>query len=141
MKKFHEQLLAENRVLWTAILSHPFLQETASGKISDRTFKTWMQQDYIFVKEAIPFVAVLLAKAPENLRPNFIQILAGLDQELGLFRKNAADKKVNLKKIEAAPTCHAYLQFLMATAYNGSFVEGLRYCMPAKSISGFPGWK
>lgn len=134
MKKFHDQLLTENQDLWRAILGHPFLQETASGRISDHTFKTWMQQDYLFVREAIPFVAILLAKAPESMRSQFIQILAGLDQELALFQKNAADKKVNLKKVDAAPTCHAYLQFLMATAYNGSFVEGFTVLYAAEKV-------
>jgi thiaminase len=134
MKKMHELLLAESADLWGAILQHPFLQETASGKISDSIFKTWMQQDYIFVREAIPFAAVLLAKSPENLRSNFVQILAGLDQELGLFRNNAQAQGVNLENIQAAPTCHAYLQFLMTTAYNCSFAEGFTVLYSAEKI-------
>ena len=134
MKKMHELLLAESADLWGATLQHPFLQETASGKISDSIFKTWMQQDYIFVREAIPFAAVLLAKSPENLRSNFVQILAGLDQELGLFRNNAQAQGVNLENIQAAPTCHAYLQFLMTTAYNCSFAEGFTVLYSAEKI-------
>ncbi|OGB60620.1 MAG: hypothetical protein A2Y94_03180 [Caldithrix sp. RBG_13_44_9] len=134
MRPFHEQLLSESKELWGAILHHPFLQETASGKISAHTFKTWMQQDFIFVQEAIPFVAVLLAKSPENLRTNFIQILSGLDQELGLFRKNAQAHGVNLDNLKAAPTCHSYLQFLMSTAYNCSFLEGFTVLYSAEKV-------
>jgi thiaminase len=134
MKKMHAQLLTESKDLWVAILQHPFLQETAGGKISDHIFKTWMQQDYIFVREAIPFAAVLLAKAPEKLRSNFIQILTGLDQELRLFRKNAQAQGVNLENIQATPTCHSYLQFLMTTAYNCSFTEGFTVLYSAEKI-------
>ena len=134
MKPFHEQLLLESKGLCEAILIHPFLQETARNKISTHTFKTWMQQDFIFVREAIPFVAVLLAKSPEDLRSNLIQIISGLDQELGLFRKNAEAHGISLDKIQPAPTCHSYLQFLMSTAYNGSFVEGFTVLYSAEKV-------
>ena len=124
MSNFHQKLLDQAQDIWNAILNHRFLKMTAEGSIPDKTFKTWIQQDYVFVQEAIPFVAVLLAKAPIHLRPIFIQILSGLDRELELFRKNASAHKVSLENVKPAPTCHSYNQFLMTTAYNGSFAEG-----------------
>ncbi|GAB4373410.1 MAG: TenA family protein [Calditrichia bacterium] len=124
MARFHQKLLKNSHPLWKKLLEHPFLKMTASGEIPEQTFKTWMQQDYVFVREAIPFVAILLAKAPLNLRTNFVQILNALDRELELFRQNAEKHGVDLSRVTAAPTCHAYLQFLMNTAYNGSFPEG-----------------
>lgn len=124
MSTFHEQLLEAAGSTWRAILSHRFLKMTADGTIPEDTFKTWMRQDYLFVREAVPFIAVLLAKAPVELRPNLSQVLAALDTELDLFRKNAETHGVNLENIEPSPTCHAYLQFLMATAYGRPFEEG-----------------
>ena len=124
MNKFHEQLLHQHQHLWNAMLNHPFLKKTAEGTIEDKTFKTWMRQDYIFVREAIPFMAVLLAKAPVEMRSMFVQIITGLEKELELFHKNAEAHGINLDNIEAAPTCHAYIQFLMNVAYNNSFEEG-----------------
>jgi thiaminase len=124
MKHFHNILLDGAANIWEAILKHPFLLQTADGSVSNDTFKTWMQQDYIFVREAIPFVSILLAKCPLFLRKNFIQIITGLDQELEMFEKNAREKGIDLTSVQAAPKCHAYIQFLMNTAYNLSFEEG-----------------
>lgn len=123
MDNFHQRLLSQAQDIWSAILNHHFLKMTAEGSIPDKTFKTWIQQDYVFVQEAIPFVAVLLAKAPIHLRPIFIQILSGLDRELELFRRNAAAHGVNLENVTPSPTCYSYSQFLMTTAYNSSFAE------------------
>ena len=123
MDNFHQRLLSQAQEIWSAILNHHFLKMTAEGSIPDKTFKTWIQQDYVFVQEAIPFVAVLLAKAPIHLRPIFIQILSGLDRELELFRRNATAHGVNLENVTPSPTCYSYNQFLMTTAYNSSFAE------------------
>jgi thiaminase len=125
MSDFHQRLLDQAQGTWNAILNHRFLKMTAEGSIPDTTFKTWIQQDYVFVREAIPFVAILLAKAPMHLRSNLIQVLSGLDQELELFRKNAAVHGVNLENVTPSPTCYAYNQFLISTAYNCSFPESL----------------
>ena len=153
MKRFHEQLLSESEEIWSAILKHPFLVKTAEGTIDTETFKTWIQQDFIFVREAIPFMAVLLAKGPRNLRSQFIQIMVGLDKELELFRNNARKYGVDLANIQPSPTCHAYIQFLMNTAYNASFEEGFTvlyaaekvyldsWMMVKKSLKGSSPWK
>ena len=134
MQKFHEQMLDQYKQIWASILAHPFLKKTAEGTIPDQTFKIWMQQDYIFIREAIPFMSVLLAKAPNSLRSNFIQIMAGLEQELELFRENAQKQGVVLDNIQPSPTCHAYIQFLMNTAYNLSFEEGFTVLYTAEKV-------
>lgn len=139
MSSFHQQLLKGTDEIWQKMLSHRFLNMTADGTIPDGTFKTWMRQDYIFVRDAIPFIAVLLAKAPVELRPNLTQVLPALDNELKLFRQNAEAHGVNLDDVQPAPTCHAYLQFLMATAYGRSFEEGFTVLYAAEKAY-FDSW-
>jgi thiaminase len=134
MQKFHQTMLKECADLWKVILEHPFLTLTAENKIPDHTFRTWMQQDYLFVREAIPFMAVMLAKSPVQLRSNFIEIMVGLDKELELFRKNARDHGISLDNIYPAPTSHAYIQFLMNTAYRQTFEEGFTVLYTAEKI-------
>lgn len=134
MEKFHQKMLNQSQEIWGKILNHHFLKMTADGSISDDTFKTWMQQDYIFVREAIPFIAILLAKAPLNLRTNFIEIISALNTELGMFHKNATNHGINLENISPFPTCHAYIQFLMNTAYNTSFEEGFTALYAAEQV-------
>ena len=130
MNNFHQELLDGAQEIWNAFLNHRFLKMTADGSIPDEAFKTWMQQDYIFVQEAIPFIAVLLAKAPISLRSNLIQVLSALERELELFRRNAATHGVELESAVPSPTCYAYVQFLLTTAYTCTFEEGFTvlYC-------------
>ena len=124
MNSFHERLLTTARPIWDAILSHPFLVSTADGSISERVFKTWMAQDYMFVSEEVPFRGVLISKAPPHLRPPLVDAVAALNRELELFREQARASGVSFDGIEMSPTCHAYVQFMIATAYRRSFAEG-----------------
>jgi formylaminopyrimidine deformylase / aminopyrimidine aminohydrolase len=48
------------------MLAHPFLTATAEGRIPDAAFATWMQQDYLFVAQAIRFFSILKAEAPKQ---------------------------------------------------------------------------
>lgn len=134
VSNFAKRLLDRGQEIWDAILNHRFLKMTADGSIPDQTFKNWIQQDYLFVQEAIPFIAVLLSKAPLNLRPAFIEILSALDRELEMFRKNAASHKVELENVTPSPTCYGYNQFLLSTAHNNSFAEGFTVLYAAEKV-------
>lgn len=120
---FHQRLLATARPLWEATLAHPFLAATADGTISDGVFKTWLLQDYFYVRELIPFMGVLIAKAPPALRPPLADAVVVFNRELDLFREQAEAHGVSLEGQEMSPTCHAYVQFLMATVYGRPFEE------------------
>ncbi len=120
---FHERVLEAARPVWTAMLNHPFLAETAKGTISDQTFKTWLVQDYFYVRELIPFMGVLIAKAPPGLRAPLTDAVVVFNRELALFREQAEAHGVVLEGQEMAPTCHAYVQFMLATAYSRPFEE------------------
>lgn len=120
----HQRLLSAAGSVWKAILGHPFLASTANGSISDQTFKTWIAQDYLFVREEIPFLGILIAKAPPELRAPLAEGVVDLNRELGLFRQQAEAHGVVLEGQAMSPTCHAYTQFLMATAYSRPFDEG-----------------
>ena len=49
---FHEDLLARAQLIWDSMLGHPFLKDTADGRIADAVFANWMQQDYLFASTA-----------------------------------------------------------------------------------------
>ncbi len=111
------------RSLWDRMLSHPFLLQTRDGSIPDEIFARWMRQDYLFVEAAVPFMAALLAKAPQRHRGPLAGVISALQKELALFEERARAVGVNLREGPASFTCHAYVQFLMATAYQGSYAE------------------
>lgn len=113
------------RPLWDRMLSHRFLLDTRDGTLPDATFAVWMRQDYLFVEAAIPFIAGLLAKAPEAHRAPLSGFLPALQTELRLFEERGAAAGVDLRGAPPSFTCHAYVQFLLATAYRASYAEGM----------------
>jgi thiaminase len=106
------------------MLSHRFLIQTRDGTLPRETFATWMRQDYLFVEAAIPFIAALLAKAPREHWEALSGIIPAFQKELKLFEERAAAVGVNLREGPVSFTCHAYIQFLLNTAYQASYAEG-----------------
>ncbi len=121
---FCADLLARVGPLWTRMLDHPFLLETRDGTLPDATFANWMRQDHVFVESAIPFMEALLAKAPVEHRKPLADAIAAFHRELELFRERAAAAAVDLEDVQPAFVCHAYVQFLLATASVASYSEG-----------------
>lgn len=120
----HTQLLSANQAAWAAMLQHPFLRMVADGSIPDEQFRTWIAQDYLFVQEFVPFLAVLLAKAPAMLRPPLIDALATIKHELELFERQAAAHQILLADVQPTSSCRDYVQFFLSTAYAGPFIDG-----------------
>lgn len=113
---FVEELHSRYEEDWQKMLAHPFLTETAEGAIPDERFINWVKQDYVFVREAIPFIALMIPKAPLAHREVLSDTITGLHQELELFEKMAADHEIELEDVEPAPTNLAYINFLLTTA-------------------------
>lgn len=107
--------------LWEAVRSHPFLLRTRNGTIPDETFAVWMRQDYLFVEAAIPFIAALIPRAPRHHWSPLAGVVSALEKELQLFEERARAVGVNLRGAPAAHPCHAYIQFLRATAAHASY--------------------
>lgn len=109
--------------LWDQMLQHRFLTQTRDGTIGHDTFATWMKQDYLFVEAAIPMMGVLIAKAPRAHREPLTQAVSALYDELELFRERGASVGVDLGDDAPSFTCHAYIQYLMATVYQAPYAE------------------
>ena len=120
---FVSEQLRRVKPLWDGMLQHRFLIETRDGRISDQRFAIWMRQDYLFVEAAIPFIAALIPRAPVRHWEALSGVIAALFKELKLFEERAAVVGVNLRGAAPSFTNHAYIQFLMASAYRGSYAE------------------
>lgn len=120
---FAAEQLARVKPLWDRMLDHRFLRQTRDGTIPFETFATWMRQDYLFVEAAIPFIASLIPKAPPEHWEAHGNVVAALQKELKLFEERAAAVGVDLRGAPPSFTCHAYIQFLTATAYRASYPE------------------
>ena len=120
---FTEQQLDRIRPLWDEMLDHRFLIQTRDGEIPDEVFANWMQQDYLFVEAAIPFIAALIPRGPRAHWAPHADVIKAFTTELELFEERAAAVGVDLRGAPPSFTCHAYIQFLMATAYQRSYAE------------------
>lgn len=120
---FTADQLQRVRPLWDRMLDHRFLRETRDGTIAHETFAIWMRQDYLFVEAGIPFVSALLPRAPRRHWAALSDVVAMLQKELVFFRERAEAVGVDLDDVRPSFTNHAYIQFLMATAYQGSYAE------------------
>lgn len=121
---FTSSLLDDHHALWRAVLDHRFLSETRKGTIDDDVFARWLRQDYRFVEAACPMLGVLISKAPAGHREALTEALSGLYDELDLFRERAEAAGIDLDAAEPGFTCHAYIQFLLATARGKSYPQG-----------------
>jgi thiaminase len=105
------------------MLTHRFLEETRDGTIPDGRFAVWMRQDYLFVEAAIPFIAALIPRAPRDHWEPLAGVITALEKELRLFEERAQAVGIDLRGTPPAFTNHAYIQFLMASAYRASYAE------------------
>jgi thiaminase/transcriptional activator TenA len=121
---FTAEQLQRIRPLWNAMLQHPFLIRTRDGEIARETFANWMRQDYLFVEAAISFMAALMPRAPRHHREPLVAAIQALQKELALFEERGQAAGVDLRSAPPSFTCHAYIQFLMATACLRSYAEG-----------------
>ena len=110
--RLHEKYEAD----WNKMLAHPFLVETANEAIPDERFANWIAQDYLFVREAVPFVAMMIPKAPLAHRKSLSDTVAGFQGELAVFERMAAEHGIVLEGVEPAPINLAYINWLRTTA-------------------------
>ena len=66
---------------------------------------------------------MLVSKAPVAISIQLASAIPALQAELELFER-WRERNVSFRKVQMSPTCHAYVQFMLATAYGASFEEG-----------------
>ena len=123
-----QQLLEAGADIWAAQKSHPFVVELAEGTLDSGAFEHWIRQDYRYLQDYARLFSVAGAKARDEETMRRLVGLAHsvLDTEMDLHRSFAADygiSRIDLEATEKAPTCVAYTNFLLRTAYEGSLAE------------------
>jgi thiaminase/transcriptional activator TenA len=120
---------------YAAILAHPFLTGLTDGTLPRASFRHFVVQDAHYLRGYARSLAVCAAKAPtQRDTVMFAQHAAGaiaaeqdlhaaLMGEMGGSAEAAAAEPV-------APTTRAYLSYLLATCYGGSFAEALGAVLP-----------
>ncbi|MBA0685102.1 hypothetical protein Goari_026642 [Gossypium aridum] len=113
-----ETWLRKHRHLYDGATRHPFIRSIRDGNIDISAFKTWLGQDYIFVRAFVPFVASVLTKAykgSDDANGDVEVILGGiaaLHDEISWFKKEAFKWGVQLSSIVPQKANQEYCRFL-----------------------------
>ncbi|XP_031497548.1 bifunctional TENA-E protein [Nymphaea colorata] len=114
-----ESWLQKHHESFVKATMHPFILSIKQGTINPSSFKTWLAQDYIFVREFVPFVASVLLKACKQVGdPDGCEMetilggLASLHDEISWFKKEASKWDVSISGIVAQEPNREYCRFL-----------------------------
>lgn len=125
---FSDQLLEDGDHIWAAQKDHPFVRELAAGTLDEAAFRHWVEQDYRYLLDYARLFSIAGSKARDEATMTHLLGVAHevLAHEMDLHRDFAADYGISsaeLESVEKAPTCVAYTNFLLRTAYEGSIAE------------------
>jgi thiaminase (transcriptional activator TenA) len=120
---------------YVSILKHPFLTGLADGTLEHQAFARYVAQDVHYLREYARCLAVVGAKAWSSAdTAMFDRHSAGaVEAELVLHETLLAalgPDNPTVTAEPATPTTQAYTSYLLATAYGGSFAEGLAAVLP-----------
>jgi thiaminase (transcriptional activator TenA) len=133
--RIRDVLWSDVEDVYAAILVHPFVAGLTDGTLPRDAFRHYIVQDAHYLRGYAKALAVCAAKAPdEDATVMFAQHAAGaiaaerdlhaaLMADMGSSAEDAASEPV-------APTTRAYVSYLLATAYGGSFAEAVGAVLP-----------
>ncbi|KAK2412133.1 hypothetical protein P8452_72583 [Trifolium repens] len=99
-----EAWLRKHRPVYNAATKHPFIRSIRDGTVQIHSFKTWLAQDYLFVREFVPFVASVLTKAcKESYDNDDVEVILGgmasLKDEISWFKREANKWGISLSEV------------------------------------------
>ncbi len=129
------QLWTEIAPTFEAILSHPFLTGLTDGTLDSEVFAQYVAQDVHYLRDYARVLAIVAAKAPTLADTAMFARHAAevFDVELVLHSALLPELGLDAAAIDqtpATPTTRAYTSYLLATAYGGSFADGLAAVLP-----------
>ncbi|CAA9438191.1 MAG: Thiaminase II involved in salvage of thiamin pyrimidine moiety, TenA subgroup with Cys in active site [uncultured Rubrobacteraceae bacterium] len=134
-KGFTGELWRSIEDLYTEILSHSFLRGLTDGTLPGESFRFYVLQDAIYLREYARALSLAGVRSPdENALVMFNEHSAGaISVERSLhegFLKDLGITQEEAEATEASPTTLAYTSFLMRTAALGDYPEVLGAVLP-----------
>ncbi|KAJ0979910.1 hypothetical protein J5N97_015384 [Dioscorea zingiberensis] len=107
----------KHRRMYDQATHHPFILSIRDGAVDYSNFKRWLGQDYIFVRQFIPFVASVLLKSwKESDEESDMEVLLGgmasLNDEISWFKRQADKWDVHLHSVVPQQANLNYCMFL-----------------------------
>ncbi|KWX20988.1 thiaminase II [Mycolicibacterium wolinskyi] len=129
------RLWQETEATYAAIVAHPFLTGLTDGTLDEKVFAHYVAQDAHYLRDYARALAIVAAKAPTLADTAMFARHAAevFDVELGLHNELLPELGLDPAELDStpvAPTTRAYTSYLLATAYGGSFADGLAAVLP-----------
>jgi thiaminase (transcriptional activator TenA) len=126
------------RPLVDAQLRHPTVRGIADGTLDEAVFRSWLEQDYLFLLDYVRVFSRLAWQAPDHHVGDLVDLAhSTLHDELELHRTLAAPFGADLENAVKGPACAAYTDFLLASAADyGIGLAALYPCMWGYSTLG-----
>lgn len=112
-------------------LAHPVLRGIADGTLDTAVFRSWLEQDYLYLLDYTRVFAKLAVGAPAEHLGDLVDLAhSTVHDELSLHRELAAPFGADLEGARPSPQCTAYTGFLLdAAADHGVGLAALLPCM------------
>ncbi|MFF0865272.1 TenA family protein [Nonomuraea sp. NPDC003560] len=124
-----ERLHAIGRPLLQAQLDHPTVAGIGRGDLPEPVFRSWLEQDYLYLLDYVRVFSRLAWQAPDGHVGDLVDLAyATYHDELRLHRSLSAEFGADLDNAVKGPACVAYTAFLLEAA--GSYGEGLAALYP-----------
>ncbi|WVZ11597.1 hypothetical protein V8G54_016127 [Vigna mungo] len=99
-----ETWLRKHTLLFKGATRHPLILSIRDGSIDIASFKSWLAQDYLFVRAFVPFVASVLIKAwKESDESGDMEVILGgvasLEDEISWFKREASKWGISLSEV------------------------------------------
>ena len=138
MTSLSEHLVGIGRPLLDDQLAHPTVRGIADGSLDEAVFRSWLEQDFLFLLDYVRVFSRLAWQAPDAHLGDLVDLAhETLHGELDLHRSLAASFGANLEGAEKGPVCEAYTAFLLESAADyGVGLAALFPCMWGYSTLG-----
>ncbi|WP_067722554.1 TenA family protein [Nocardia yamanashiensis] len=110
-------------------LAHPTVAGIATGELPEPIFRSWLEQDYLFLLDYVRVFSRLAWQAPAAHLGDLVDLAhATFHDELSLHRSLAAEFGADLDGAVKGEPCRAYTAFLLDAA--ASYTDGIAALYP-----------
>lgn len=110
-------------------LGHPTVRGIAAGDLDERVFRSWLEQDFLFLQDYVRVFCRLAWQAPTAHLGDLVDLAhETLHGEMDLHRSLSAEFGADLDRAAKGPACVAYTGFLLDAA--GDYGRGLAALLP-----------
>src|SRR4051812_9428810 len=96
---------------------HPTVVGIARGNLDEAVFRSWLEQDYLFLHEYVRVFSRLAWQAPDEHLGDLVTLAqVTFDEELRLHRELSAEFGADLDGAVKGQACEDYTRFLLDAA-------------------------